>query len=711
MPAAILFGVLFTVAVSSALGTRLLGSASSDPGLRFVCGAALLSAVVFTLCALGWAYPAAFLSAGAVALVGPWGKQLPRLPKLSAALLPFALYFVLYFFNSMAPEISFDGSRYHLGLVSRYLRDHGFHPITDNLYAALSQGVEMLYLFAYAFGKHSAASMTHFAFLLALTWLVFSYARRGGFPLAGGCAALLVFASPLVGVDGTSAYNDVAVAAIAFALFYVLQVWDAERSFRLLVAAGLLAGFAFAAKYTVWPAVPYAIAYVAWKSRRFRDVALVSVCAAALILPWMAKNWLFLRNPVAPFYNHVFANPYFMPSFERDYRHHMAWYDLTSRAGIPMQVTTYGSLSGLLGPVFLLSPLALLSLRRSEGRRLLAAAAVFAATYFSNIGARFLIPALPFVALAMMLALSALPRVAIAIALVHALISWPSIVRRYCHPDAWHLVKVPYREALRIKPEDGFLESNLPLYGATRMVERLTPPDATVFTFTPIPEAYTSRHIQVAQQSEEGIVNRTILFTGFVPEDAPTWELRFAFPRQPLQALRVVQTNTGTDSWNMHELRIFDEGRELPRRAQWTATARPNPWGIENVLDNRLMTFWLCGDTLRPGQFVQLDFDRDQMADSVLILSAPNQWGLRIRLDGISPSGTWMALASEPRVTDVPAPGGLRRAAAEELKRRGVGYILTFDGEFGAGDLARNAAQWNIRPVGEYKGARLYQLP
>ena len=53
---------------------------------------------------------------------------------------------------------------------------------------------------------------------------------------------------------------------------------------------------------------------------------------------------------------------------------------------------------------------------------------------------------------------------------------------------------MPYREALRIKPEEGFLESNLPLYGATRMVERLTPPGSTIFTFTPIPEAYTSRN-------------------------------------------------------------------------------------------------------------------------------------------------------------------------------------------------------------------------
>ena len=54
-------------------------------------------------------------------------------------------------------------------------------------------------------------------------------------------------------------------------------------------------------------------------------------------------------------------------------------YHLKSRWQIPMEVTTYGSLSGLLGPVFLLAPLGLLALRRREGRQLWLAALVFGA--------------------------------------------------------------------------------------------------------------------------------------------------------------------------------------------------------------------------------------------------------------------------------------------------------------------------------------------
>ena len=49
-------------------------------------------------------------------------------------------------------------------------------------------------------------------------------ARRQGREVAGIGAALLVFASPLIGADGTSAYVDVAVAAIAFTLFQAAAV-------------------------------------------------------------------------------------------------------------------------------------------------------------------------------------------------------------------------------------------------------------------------------------------------------------------------------------------------------------------------------------------------------------------------------------------------------------------------------------------------------
>ena len=70
-------------------------------------------------------------------------------------------------------------------------------------------------------------------------------------------------------------------------------------------------------------------------------------------------------------------------------------------------MTIHGGLSrGLLGPVFLLAPLALLSLKTAHGTRLLAAAVIFALVWPANVDTRFLIPAAPFLALALGLALA-----------------------------------------------------------------------------------------------------------------------------------------------------------------------------------------------------------------------------------------------------------------------------------------------------------------
>lgn len=675
-PLAILFGAAFTAATAFSLGTILLRNFSSDPAVRFVTGAALLSSLVFAVCSLRLAYPATFLAIGAASILSArrdW--RIPKRPKLTRWSILFLPFLVLYFFNSMAPEISYDGSRYHLALVGRYLRDHGFRYLDDTFYVALSQGVEMLFLFAYSFGKHSAAAMVHFTFLLALAWQVYRWNKVAGF---------LVFASPLVGVDGSSAYNDVALAAIAFTLFMVLDRWSESRSPRLLVAAGLLAGFAVSAKYTGIFILAAAALFVAWRSRRLRPIAIFAACSASQVLPWLFKNYLWFRNPFAPFLNHWFPNQLVTRSFEIDFRSNMA---------------TYGSYRiEELGPVFVLAPLALAALRWREGRALLLAATVSAIPYLANRSARFLIPAVSFVAIAMCLPLKKIPKVAIALAVLHAILSWPDVLKRYARPEAWHLAKVTFREALRIKPEPGFLESNLPYYGITRRLDELTPPGSTVFTDVAIPDAYTSRTVLVSYQSAANLLSRRLWFTAFVPEHAPVFRARFAFQSRALGGFRLVQTVRSAALWTIHELRAFDGSRELPRAA-W----RTSP-DLAAALDNRPISLWMSGETLHPGQSIQVDFAAPENVDSIVVEMAPDQPEARMVLEAKD-------LRVEPRFEQVALPTNLRRLAMDELKRRGIDYMLAFDGHYGSDDLRARATEWGIREITEYKGARLYQLP
>jgi len=481
---------------------------------------------------------------------------------------------------------------------------------------------------------------------------------------------------------------------------------------------GLAAGFGYAAKYTAVLAVPYVMGVVAWKTTRSRrpvlkPLATVAAFSALMIAPWMIKNALWLDNPVSPFFNQVFPNPYIHISFEKDYAHHMRHYGLKSDAEIPLEVTVRGgALCGLLGPMFLLAPLGLLALRSSQGRKLLLAGLIFLLPYPANIGTRFLIPALPYAALAMGLAVAGSKVAAATLTLAHAALSWPLALGVYCPPDAWRLLpKIPLRQALRIESEASFLNFRMPSYGMARMIDALVPAGGKVFTYSGAPNAYTERDILVAYQSAFGNVLGDILWTPLIPESEPNWRLRFRYPAQPLRQVRVVQTAWGEpDHWSIGELRIFRGETELAREGNWKLRARPNPWDVQLAFDNSPVTRWRSWQTLFPGMYVAVEFGRPEISDSVLVECGHDQYKIRLKLEGMDESGKWKTLVEKPEESDGPQQLGLRAASVQEAKARGVRYLLMYDFDFGAEDFKKKARVWGATLIAEHKGASLYRF-
>jgi hypothetical protein len=520
-PVTAIFGAGFTVAVSMALGFLLLGCLRlqfhrSEAALfAFVSGSACLSLAVFLLCLVHQARPVAFAFLGAAAIgcavwqgrKRPERAALPEMPALWRALFGVVLlaFFLCYLLNAMAPEVSPDGSGYHLGNVARYARNAGFTWDFHSIYASLSQGMEMLFLVAFSFGKHSAAALVEVAFQAALPLLMVCYGRRFGFPRAAAFAAILTFACPVVGIAGSSAYLDVSVATLLFAVFYLLQVWDEKKCINLLFLIGLLCGFCYSLKYTGVVVLPFAVGFV-WSSRAARRVPVLLLGAAILIAPWVLRNWLWLGNPVAPFLNHWFPNPWWTDRMEGAYLSGLAHYpQVKSYFDIPLQLTVIGGLvPGLLGPVFLLAPISLLALRHSQGRRLLLAGAVFAIPAWFNTEVRFLIPAVPFVALAMGLALANSWGVLPVLAVFHAMISWPSVLNIYCDPNAWRIRGLPVRAALRLEPESGYIAAHIGDYALKPAIEQAVPPGGRIFSFAGRPAAYIDRDIIVGYESSLG---------------------------------------------------------------------------------------------------------------------------------------------------------------------------------------------------------------
>src|ERR1039457_3435501 len=499
----ILFGAAFTVAVSVALGALLLARLRltlyrwEAALFQFVAGAGCLSFLTAILCALHIARKGVFQWAGLIVILlalrqakrAPRRKSLPAVPLtwMAAFFLVFSALFIYYFFNALAPEVSPDGSGYHLGNVARMWRHQGFVWDYPSMYAYLSQGTEMLFLVAFAFGRHSAAALVHFAYLCTLPLLIVCWGRRFGYAGPGLFAAIVIFASPVIAKDGVSAYNDLAVVTLIFAVFYLLQVWDESKSPNLLIVIGLLSGAAYAAKYTAFLTLPFAFAWVCISCRRFpnrRNLLYLILPALVLSAPWTLRNWFWLGNPFAPFFNSWFPNPYYHAGMERIYAEGLCHYSgMKHYWEIPLQLTLRGGLvEGMFGPVFLLAPLALFALRLKSGRRLLLAALVFALPAYLNTGSRFLIPAAPFLALAMGVSLAEVPGALPVLALFHALVCWPTVLSTYCDPWNWRIASFPVRVALRRDPLMPFMLNNIGDYALKMPIELHVPPGERIFS-------------------------------------------------------------------------------------------------------------------------------------------------------------------------------------------------------------------------------------
>jgi hypothetical protein len=657
----------------------------------------------------------------------------------------FAIFTVLYFVNAWAPEWSSDGSGYHLGLIARYLRAHGFERVTTNMYAGLGEGAEMLYALAFAFGRNSAAALVHFSFAIALALAMLAYGLRIGKWWVGAGAALLVYVSPVVGKDASSAYVDLAAAAIAFSVFYWLEIWDdgagagggqeewtfhtphstttGGRNNRALIPVGLLAGYAYATKYTGGVIVLYALAFVAWRTwrhdgkqgrERVRPLLVIGACAAAMMLPWMVKDWIYLGDPIAPFGASIFRNPNVHVSTIVEWSEKMRSYNMPNKWKLPLELTIHGGFTqGILGPVFLAAPLGLLALRYRAGRRLLLAGGVLLITYFANIGTRFLIPCLPFVAMAMTLAVGNMPRIVAALVFFHAVASWPTVLPSYANQYLWRIEQFPLQAALRRQSEDSFLRQSLDSYPKTRMIQDHVPPGERVLTMTGVADSYTTREILVGF---EGAFNQLVFDSvniGWNDAYRPRVAVVFQFPERTLRRIRILQTAHGKphEQWNVQEVRYLRGGVELLRSPEWRLRAWPNSWDVQLAFDNSPATRWRSWETPAPGMYIETDFGADRTVDQVVVeTSTEGMWSVTMQVQMMDGSGRWVKLAANPEIREIPVPLWLRRAATYELHARGVNYMLVDDGAYGAGDYFDDPDTWGLQIVAREGDVTLYKV-
>ena len=438
---------------------------------------------------------------------------------------------------------------------------------------------------------------------------------------------------------------------------------------------------------------------------------MVGGVAAILIAPWMIKNWVVIGNPVAPLMNKWFPNPYVSVAFEREWVRqitHVDGYTPITR----FLDTTFraGPAGSILGVAFLLAPLAVFALRRPAGRQLLTAALVVGLVCGINVKTRFLLPAIPFIAIALGLALLRIPGALAGVILLQAVLCWPTVLTRYADGGLRVRHFLP-RQALRIEPEDSTLAYRLPDYRLARMVEHLVPPNGRVFSFAIPPEAYTTRELLIFYESTPNIAAMDMLLQASAPDRPRLSQFSFAIEPRLLRAIRVVQTNENSvDQWTVAELHIHLGASELVRSPQWKIDAQPNPFEVGEAFDRKAITRWSSRQALYKGMWIGVDFGKPERLDRVSLDCSPDQYRVTLRLEGQDSSGEWKTLATETRRLELSAAEDLRPAATDELKRRGITHVLIGPTFPPATDMAANPDAWRLRFLGETNATRLYAI-
>lgn len=680
-----------------------------------VAGTPIVSLGIFALLLAGLLTPplaAAWCALGLAGAFrrGPHAASLPA-PPLWVWLFA-AAYGVLYLIHALAPEIEPDAAGYHLGLVAEWLRTGAFAP-RIGFYEMLPLGVETLFAPAVALGGYPAAKLLHLAFLLLTGPLAAHLAARLALPPAAAWAGWLLYAiTPATGVAASAAYSDAAAVFFSLATATALLEWRATRELPWALAAGLAGGFCYAVKLPgllfVAAAVLFLAAHRAW-------IPALAASAAALVsvAPWMGRALWLTGNPLAPLGNSLFPNPHFHQWTEQSLSAFLKDYGVASWTAIPHALLLDGAaLQGLLGPIWTLSPLALLALRKPAGRWLMGAALLAALPWFANAGARFLLPSLLFTGIALA---SAGPRfLAPSLVALHALLSWPGIVPLYANPLAWRLSELPWAAVTGQESPETYLGRRLHDYPVARMVRRHVPPGDGLLDLYALPTAYSGIVGAGSLPSVPFDQMADTLARAAAPLPESLDLLRCRFPGRFLRAVRWRLAAPFPAPWSIREVRFLHQGHARPVLRSWFLDARPSPQDAPLACDRNPATAWHTWSAAPAGSHYEVRFGRPQPLDTVEAVM-PHLRGGRLRplVEGQTMDNQWVPLHEAIEIEPLSARP-LRREAVTLVRHRGLRWIVVPYRDEGHGFIGRAMSMapqaWGVEEVARTEGARLFRL-
>jgi hypothetical protein len=234
-----------------------------------------------------------------------------------------ALVFLELIRLALAPETFFDALTYHLALPNLYLAKGGIFATPENSFSGIPSLPEMINGLALAFEPWGiAANLLHFSmpFWTALAFIGLAHRLRR--PQAGPWAAATYLLVPVVVAEmgRVSVGLEWALMEVCFVTGLLAAIESPVESAarkRWLLLTGAFLGFCMSTKY---PAFLLPLTLAAAMARcsskredglsllRPREAGLICLAAGCCVLPWLAKNAAFYRNPFYPFFHGLFGS-------------------------------------------------------------------------------------------------------------------------------------------------------------------------------------------------------------------------------------------------------------------------------------------------------------------------------------------------------------------------------------------------------------------
>jgi hypothetical protein len=408
----------------------------------------------------------------------------------------------------------------------------------------------------------------------------------------------------------------------------------------------------------------------------------------------------------------LFPNPYVHVSFEEGYRERLEHWNGVARRDIPLEVTVNGArLQGIIGPVFLLAPIALLALADPLGRQVVFALFCFLLPYPGNIGTRFLIPALPFLALAICISLARWRYVLGAVLVFHFVASQPYFVRQYSHAPG--IIERNWSETLRIRPEQETLRARVDGYAMAQYIDRDLPRNARIYEVGGFPLAYSDHPVDGYY---EGALDERLYFVFFsavsaFPDWAPTWRTDFHFNATRCKRIRIARAGAETGPvWAVSEVRFYDNGHEITPKPDWRFRASSFAYDSHFAFDGNLATSWKAWERSRPGMFLEAAFTEPIEITDIRIDAPFEQRHVTLTIEGEDVQGRLQAVLASAQSRNLALPAGYQALVGNEFKAQGYTHFIMKKGIPGYDEVRRNPAEWRMRFVAERDGYILCQF-